>query len=100
MYPLLIKTVFYFFLSPDTVIAGVEHCPRSRALFYDRMSQVIYDAKKLDESFLQIITTHFENVLMSDYLVEASKCRSIKFILSFILANLLFTSFCIEIFLV
>ncbi|XP_033215963.1 Fanconi anemia group D2 protein isoform X2 [Belonocnema kinseyi] len=52
----------------EKVSAAVLRCPRSRALFYDRMSQVISDTRNLDQNFLQALKSNFEDILSQEYL--------------------------------
>ncbi|XP_043270233.1 Fanconi anemia group D2 protein [Venturia canescens] len=54
---------------------NVKTCPRSRALFYDRIGSVVADTKSIDPSFLQEITERFQDEFVNDYMSDLEDYR-------------------------
>lgn len=57
------------------MVNAVKTCPRSRALFYDQMAEVVANTKNLDENFLDVFTDHFTSELISIYLADINEYR-------------------------
>ncbi|KZC11603.1 PREDICTED: Fanconi anemia group D2 protein homolog [Dufourea novaeangliae] len=43
-----------------TVLNNVKNCPRSKALFYDQLTRIIYQAQEIDADFIQNLTSYIE----------------------------------------
>lgn len=59
----------------EEVVKAVKSCPRSRALFYDQMADVIGNTKNLDDCFLETFKEHFTAELTTLYLTDTEGYR-------------------------
>ncbi|XP_047357363.1 Fanconi anemia group D2 protein isoform X3 [Vespa velutina] len=54
------------------VLTAVKSCPRSQALFYDQLAQVISQTKNIHEEFLRCVTIYIQDELINTYMVNKS----------------------------
>ncbi|KAF7395961.1 hypothetical protein HZH68_010011 [Vespula germanica] len=52
------------------VLTAVKSCPRSKALFYDQLAQVISQTGYIHEEFLRCVTIYIQDELINTYMVN------------------------------
>ncbi|XP_012288040.1 Fanconi anemia group D2 protein homolog [Orussus abietinus] len=52
------------------VLIGVKNCPRSQALFYDQIAQVITNTTNFDINFIQAFKEEFEQELINKFMIS------------------------------
>lgn len=56
--------------SIEKVLTAVKSCPRSKALFYDQLAQVISQTGYIHEEFLRCVTIYIQDELINTYMVN------------------------------
>ncbi|KAK2582685.1 hypothetical protein KPH14_004959 [Odynerus spinipes] len=56
----------------NKVLTAVKSCPRSQALFYDQLAQVISQTECINEEFLRYVTIYIQDEFINTYMVNKS----------------------------
>lgn len=55
------------------VLTAVKSCPRSQALFYDQLAQIISQTDGIHEEFIQYVATYIQDEFISTYMINKSE---------------------------
>ncbi|XP_024939928.1 Fanconi anemia group D2 protein isoform X2 [Cephus cinctus] len=55
---------------------AVKNCPKSTALFYDKLAEVIAASQNMDRDILNYFTSHFENLFIEIYMIDKTNYKT------------------------